>query len=74
MQAFVEEASEADRAINRGGEVYAADDVHPWLERLRELRFPALSRLQVVGVEPDVDLEVLEQVADVETLFSSLRE
>ena len=34
MQAFVEEALEADRAINTGGEVYAADDVHPWLERL----------------------------------------
>jgi hypothetical protein len=32
--AFVEEALAADRAIEAGGEVYAAADVHGWLARL----------------------------------------
>ena len=31
---FVKEALAADRAIDGGGEVYAARDVHAWLERL----------------------------------------
>jgi predicted transcriptional regulator len=34
MRAFVEEALTADRAIERTGEVYRADDVHAWIERL----------------------------------------
>jgi predicted transcriptional regulator len=34
MQAFVEEALASDRAIDRGGSVYAAADVHAWLERI----------------------------------------
>jgi predicted transcriptional regulator len=34
MRAFVKAATAADRAIDRGGEVYAADDVHDWLDRL----------------------------------------
>lgn len=41
LQAFVEEALEADRAIEAGGEVYAADDVHAWLERLAQGKRPA---------------------------------
>lgn len=34
MEAFVREALEADEDIERTGEVYSADDVHAWLERL----------------------------------------
>ncbi len=34
MEQFVKEALEADKAIETGGEVYAADDVHAWLARL----------------------------------------
>lgn len=31
---FVEEARAADRGIDQGDEVYAAEDVHAWLDRL----------------------------------------
>jgi predicted transcriptional regulator len=34
FEAFVAEALASDRAIEDGDEVYAADDVHAWLERL----------------------------------------
>jgi len=34
MEEFVEEALAADRAIENGGEVYPAADVHAWLARL----------------------------------------
>lgn len=34
LEAFVKEALAADRAIEAGDEVYAAADVHAWLERL----------------------------------------
>lgn len=34
LQAFVKEALEADRDIESGGEVFAAADVHDWIERL----------------------------------------
>ena len=34
MREFVKEALAADRAIDGGGEVYAAADVHAWIERL----------------------------------------
>ena len=34
MRDFVKEAMLADRAIGRGGAVYAASDVHAWLDRL----------------------------------------
>jgi predicted transcriptional regulator len=34
MEAFVRDALEADEDIERGGEVYKAEDVHAWLERL----------------------------------------
>jgi predicted DNA-binding protein len=34
MRGFVKEAAVADRAIERGGAVYAAADVHAWLDRL----------------------------------------
>lgn len=34
MREFVKEALAADRAMERGGEMYAAADVHAWLERL----------------------------------------
>ncbi len=33
IEAFVEEALTADRAIEEGDEVYAAADVHAWLAR-----------------------------------------
>jgi predicted transcriptional regulator len=36
MRAFVAEAIEADRDIERTGEIYAAEDVHAWLERLAQ--------------------------------------
>ena len=38
---FVKEALAADRAIDHGGEVYAAADVHAWLERLAKGKKPA---------------------------------
>jgi predicted transcriptional regulator len=34
LRAFVREALDADAAIEAGAEVYGADDVHAWLERL----------------------------------------
>jgi predicted transcriptional regulator len=34
MRAFVKEALDADKEIDRTGEVYAARDVHDWLLRL----------------------------------------
>ena len=34
MEEFVKEAMAADRAIETGGEVYAAADVHAWLARI----------------------------------------
>lgn len=34
MEAFVREAAASDREIEAGGEVYAAEDVHSWMERL----------------------------------------
>jgi predicted transcriptional regulator len=34
MRAFIREAQRADRAMDRSGEAYAADDVHRWLTRL----------------------------------------
>lgn len=34
VQEFVKEALTADRAIDAGGDVYAAADVHAWLGRL----------------------------------------
>jgi predicted transcriptional regulator len=38
MRAFVVEALAADRGITRTGEVYRADDVHAWIERLARSR------------------------------------
>ena len=38
MRAFVQDAIEADAEIDRTGEVYAAEDVHVWLERLAKNR------------------------------------
>jgi predicted transcriptional regulator len=34
MEEFVKEALSADRKIEEGGEVYAADDVHAWIDHL----------------------------------------
>ena len=34
MRSLVKEAIEADAEIERTGEVYRADDVHAWMERL----------------------------------------
>lgn len=34
MRSLVEEAVEADEEIERTGEVYRAEDVHAWVERL----------------------------------------
>lgn len=34
LQSFVQEALAADADIERTGEVYRAEDVHAWLERL----------------------------------------
>jgi hypothetical protein len=34
MRSLVKEAMAADADIERTGEVYRADDVHTWLERL----------------------------------------
>jgi predicted transcriptional regulator len=36
MQSFVKEALAADADIERTGEVYRADDVHAWLQRLAQ--------------------------------------
>jgi predicted transcriptional regulator len=44
MEAFVKEALAADRAIDRGGEVYAAQDVHAWLLRLASGKKPRRPR------------------------------
>ncbi len=41
MAAFVKEAMAADREIEEGGEVYAAADVHAWMERLARGERPA---------------------------------
>jgi predicted transcriptional regulator len=34
LRSFVSEAVAADRTIERGGEVYRAEDVHAWIDRL----------------------------------------
>ena len=34
MQEFIEEALQADAEMEAGGEAYAAEDVHAWLEKL----------------------------------------
>ena len=34
LYTFVQEALKADRAIEEGGEVYQAEDVHRWLQQL----------------------------------------
>ena len=34
MRQFVREAMAADAAIERGAEVYRAEDVHAWVDRL----------------------------------------
>jgi len=34
MELFVREAADSDRAVEAGEEVYSAEDVHAWLERL----------------------------------------
>ena len=34
LQAFVREARAADAAIHAGGNVFRAEDVHAWMERL----------------------------------------
>jgi len=36
MRAFVKEALEADREIEHTGAMYAAGDVHAWMERLAQ--------------------------------------
>jgi len=36
MRAFVEEALTAEQDIERTGEIYAAADVHAWLDRLAQ--------------------------------------
>lgn len=41
MEVFVTEALASDREIEAGGEVYAAEDVHAWLERLVRGEKPA---------------------------------
>ncbi|GIX27231.1 CopG family ribbon-helix-helix protein [Pelomicrobium sp. G1] len=38
MRSFVEEAIAADRRIDATGEVFAADEVHAWIERLARKR------------------------------------
>lgn len=38
MQAFVREALAADAEIEAGAEVYRAEDVHDWLDRLASKR------------------------------------
>lgn len=44
MEAFVKEALAADRAIEKRGEVYAAEDVHAWIARLAQGQRPARPR------------------------------
>jgi predicted transcriptional regulator len=44
MEALVDEALASDREIEEGGEVYAADDVHAWLERLVRGEKPAMPK------------------------------
>jgi predicted transcriptional regulator len=34
MRAFVKDAQRADRAMDRAGGAYAAEDVHRWLEQI----------------------------------------
>jgi len=41
MEEFISEALTADRAIDAGGEVYAAADVHAWLGRIARGQTPA---------------------------------
>ena len=41
LQAFVREAGAADVAIDAGGHVFRAEDVHVWLARLASKRKPA---------------------------------
>ncbi|MBI4951901.1 MAG: hypothetical protein HY908_07690 [Myxococcales bacterium] len=41
LEEFVTEALASDRALEAGGEVYAAADVHAWLERLARGESPA---------------------------------
>lgn len=41
MASFIEEAREADRQIDAGGDVFAAEDVHAWLEALGRGEKPA---------------------------------
>jgi predicted transcriptional regulator len=36
MRSFVKEAMAADADIERTGEIYRADDVHAWLQRLAD--------------------------------------
>lgn len=36
MRAFVQEARDSDGAIQAGAQVYRAEDVHAWLERLAQ--------------------------------------
>ena len=44
MQDFVREALAADAAIEAGGSVYKAEDVHAWLDRLARDRKAAQPR------------------------------
>ena len=41
VDAFVREALEADRAIDQGGETFAAADVHAWIARLARTPQPS---------------------------------
>ena len=36
MRSLVKEAMEADEEMERTGEVYRAEDVHAWMQRLAE--------------------------------------
>lgn len=44
MHAFVREALAADAEIKAGADVYRAEDVHAWLDRLATKRKPALPK------------------------------
>lgn len=44
MQSFVREALAADAEIEAGAEVYRAEDVHAWLDRLAHKRKAALPK------------------------------
>ena len=44
MQEFVREALAADAAVDAGGSVYRAQDVHAWLDRLASNRKAAQPR------------------------------